>query len=297
MSVYKPLLDKSEPVDINLKGFDMSLMTTFQPVILCCGARGSGKSTLVKDILYHHHAAGAPRIVIFSDTESVNGFFSEFIPGICIHSPVTIEGIKNVWEKQKDIAMKKRLKQIPETTDTRLIIVADDLAYNKKLMNNESFREVCLAGRHYGVTLIITVQYLIDLSVSMRSNVDFAFFLSENNQKNREKIFLNYCSCFDELKLFNAVFTTCTENRGCFVVNRKSAVGTIEETVSWYKADHTIQFKYGSPELWSFNKRRYLSDEEKYLMKQQRELETNENGQEHDLTKTKRTSLIRITKN
>jgi hypothetical protein len=283
-------------IDINLRQFDMNLLTgSFQPVILIAAQRGAGKSCLVKDILYHFHQAGAPRIVVFSDTEVVNGFFGSFVPAVCVHSPVTIDAIKTVWENQKELAMKKRLNQLPENTNIRLIIVADDLGHNKKLLNNEFFRECLLAGRHYDVVIIITVQYLIDLSVSLRSNVDFAFFLAESNQKNRQRIFDNFCTCFDDIKTFNAVFTTCTEDRGVFVVNRKSAVATLEETINWYKADITREFKFGSPESWQFNKRRFISDEEKFLQQQQQknQLAT----AQHDLSKNTRNSIIRITKN
>lgn len=248
----------------------MEKLCTYNPTIIVVGARGSGKSVAMKDIMYRFHLAGVPRCVVFSMTEGANGFFSSFVPSICIYCPVTIESITSVWEQQKVLALKKRLKQIPEDVNIRLIMILDDIAFDKKLLKCKCLQEIFLNGRHYDCILILSLQYIMSLDVAMRSNADLGVFLADSNGKNRERIFANFANCFDELKTFNAVFGTCTENHEAFLIYRKGKSNSVSDSCFYYKADNKLAFEFGSPDVWRFNRRRYLSEEDKFLQQQQR---------------------------
>ena len=47
------------------------------------GKRGTGKSSLVKDLLYYHQTI--PIASVISATEHANKFYSTFVPSIFIH--------------------------------------------------------------------------------------------------------------------------------------------------------------------------------------------------------------------
>jgi|LauGreDrversion4_2_1035121.scaffolds.fasta_scaffold67209_2 hypothetical protein len=47
------------------------------------GKRGTGKSSLVKDLLYYH--SSIPIASVISATEHANRFYGDFVPGIFIH--------------------------------------------------------------------------------------------------------------------------------------------------------------------------------------------------------------------
>lgn len=258
--------------------FDMAKMTKKNPCVLLCGARGSGKSVLLKDILYRFHQAGIPRACIFSQTEGANHFFSDFIPGVFVHGSIDVPSLTRVFENQKDLFIRKELKQVPQEANIRLVLVLDDCAYDKKIMNSKVLREIFFNGRHYGIILIVTLQYLMALQVDMRSNVDTVFFLAENVKKNRERIHDQFCAFFDEYSEFQAVFTTCTSNYEAFVVNNRKGLGNDPTNyVHWYKADNAVEYKFGPEVLWSFHNRKYESESEKYL-RQQKEAEQRRNG-------------------
>jgi len=254
--------------EVTISQINWGPLLQLHPTIIICGARGSGKSVMVKDIMFEAHKIGVPRCVVFSQTEGANSHFASFVPGICVHCPITVEAVANVWASQKELAIKKRIGQLPPETNISLMMVMDDAAFNKKLIASPSLREVFLNGRHSSITLIMTLQYLMDLPVSMRSNADIGVFLNDTNQKNRERIFNNFCGCFSDFYTFNRTFADCTENNEAFCVNRKAKSNAISDCVNYYKARFNLDFKFGAPETWVYHNRRFLSEEEEYLQKQ-----------------------------
>ena len=84
--------------NIQLKKFDMS---SIKPDKVCVfiGKRETGKSFLVKDLLFYHR--NLPVGTVISATESANCFYGNIIPPIFIHDEYNAEIIANVLKKQK----------------------------------------------------------------------------------------------------------------------------------------------------------------------------------------------------
>ena len=53
------------------------------PVIVMIGRRDTGKSFLVRDLLYYHQ--DVPIGTVISGTEAGNGFYAEHVPKLFIH--------------------------------------------------------------------------------------------------------------------------------------------------------------------------------------------------------------------
>ena len=73
---------------LELKKFDMSYITFKKeenkgPVVVLIGRRDTGKSFLVRDLLYHHR--NIPLGTVISGTEAGNGFYSQHVPKLFIH--------------------------------------------------------------------------------------------------------------------------------------------------------------------------------------------------------------------
>ena len=268
--------------EYSLAKFNPSKMMSGHHVIFISGARGSGKSVLIKDLLHHYHKAGFPRCAIFSATESSTGYFESFVPGLFIFSPTKIEDLQAVYEKQKELKMRQEMNSIPKDLDLRLVIVLDDLGFNKKLMNSSLLREITMNSRHYHVTLILTVQYVMSLDVAMRSNADFAFIFNDTGKKSRERIFEQFCGFLDSYLQFNALFTSCTTGYECMVINCRNRSGRVEDSIYFYCADAKGAYQFGSPTLWNYHSRHYLSPGEKFLkeqrQKRQREISNKGHG-------------------
>ena len=67
--------------------------------------------------------------------------------------------------------------------------------------------------------------------------------LKDNILENKQKIWKHLFGIFPTFDAFNEVFTQCTENYGCLVLNGRSTSNKIEETVFWYKAKPNRKFK------------------------------------------------------
>ena len=89
--------------NIKLKKFDMNRINK-RNVIALLGRRGTGKSTLVKDILYY--VRDIPVGTVISPTEEVNRFYSDIIPPIFIHGGYNPAVVEKFVERQKFISKK-----------------------------------------------------------------------------------------------------------------------------------------------------------------------------------------------
>ena len=87
-------------MSINLKKFNMNMITDDKVVVLI-GKRETGKSFLVKDLLYHHKKL--PVGTVISGTEGANAFYSKIMPNIFIHGEFRKEIIQNVLKRQKKV--------------------------------------------------------------------------------------------------------------------------------------------------------------------------------------------------
>ena len=74
------------------------------PVIVMLGKRGTGKSILIKDLLFHHQ--DIPIGTVISGSEDGNHFFRSLVPRLFIHNEYNTGIIENIIKRQKE-AMKK----------------------------------------------------------------------------------------------------------------------------------------------------------------------------------------------
>ena len=86
-------------MSLELKKFDMKNITfksndTKGPVIFLIGRRDTGKTFLVKDLLYYHQ--DVPIGTVISGTEEGNGFYSKLVPKLFIHNEYNTAIIENI---------------------------------------------------------------------------------------------------------------------------------------------------------------------------------------------------------
>ena len=74
-------------------------------VIVFIGKRETGKSFLVRDLLYYHQ--NIPIGCIISGTEGANSFYSKIFPSIFIHNEYRPEIIQNFLKRQKLVITQK----------------------------------------------------------------------------------------------------------------------------------------------------------------------------------------------
>ena len=96
-------------MSLQLKRFDPSKMGD-DKVCVFIGKRGTGKSTLVTDILWHkkHLPAG----IAMSGTEEGNGYYKQFIPDLFVFSDYNREAIEKLIERQKKLVSTGRASPV-----------------------------------------------------------------------------------------------------------------------------------------------------------------------------------------
>jgi hypothetical protein len=235
-------------MNLKLKKFDMASIKD-DKVVVFIGKRETGKSFLVKDLLWHHR--DLPVGTVISGTEGANQFYSKTVPPIFIHDEYTPEIINNFVKRQKKL-VNKQVKGDPEyrNIDVRAFLILDDCLYDNSWVKDKNIRALFMNGRHYKAFFIITMQYALGIPPNLRTNVDYVFVLREPYHSNRKKLFEQYCGMFPSYEFFCNVMDQCTENFECLVINNNAKSNKLEDQVFWYKAEPHPDFRLGAEILW-----------------------------------------------
>lgn len=235
------------------------------PVIVMIGRRDTGKSFLVRDLLFYHQ--DIPIGTVISGTEAGNGFYSEHVPKLFIHEEYNTVLIENVLRRQKTV-LKQMNKEMATynrcSIDPRAFVILDDCLYDASWSRDKMMRLLFMNGRHWKIMLIITMQYPLGIPPNLRTNIDYVFILREPYLTNRKRIWENYCSMFPTLESFCSVMDQTTENYECLVINNNAKSNKLNDQIFWYKASDHPKFRLGSKEFWELSKNLGSDDEEEY---------------------------------
>lgn len=233
------------------------------PVIVLIGRRDTGKSYLVRDLLYYHQ--DIPIGTVISGTEAGNGFYSEHVPKLFIHDEYNSAIIENILKRQKQVLkqMKKEIQTYKRSTiDPRAFVILDDCLYDASWTRDKMMRLLFMNGRHWKIMLIITMQYPLGIPPNLRTNIDYVFILREPYIKNRRIIHENYAGMFPTFESFAQIMDQCTENYECLVINNNAKSNRLSDQIFWYKAEPHGAFKLGAKEFWELSKDLNSDDED-----------------------------------
>lgn len=247
-------------MNLDLKKFDMKNIRfkpdeNKGPVVVLIGKRDTGKSFLVRDLLYYQQ--DIPIGTVISGTEEGNGFYGKMVPKLFIHNEYNSAIIENILKRQRTVLkqVKKEMETYKRTNiDPRAFVILDDCLYDNTWSRDKLMRLLFMNGRHWKVMLIITMQYPLGIPPTLRTNIDYVFILRENYIANRKRIYENYAGMFPTFEAFCYVMDQCTENYECLVINNNSKSNKLNEQVFWYKAENHGDFRLGSKEFWELSK-------------------------------------------
>ncbi len=251
--------------NFTLKKFDINMIkdrcemdSRKSPMMVVIGKKDTGKSFLVRDILFQTQQY-FPVGTVISATEIANEFFQNMVPSKLIHDKYKPEIVQNVIRRQAGIKQRrnddKKAKGGSSNIDPRAFLILDDCLYDaKSWINEESTRFVFMNGRHIDLMTIITMQYPLGITPNLRTNVDFVFILRENILGNRRRIYENYAGMFPTFEMFCDFMDQCTENYECLVICNNVSSNRLEDQVFWYKADDHPPFRLCDSSLWVDNR-------------------------------------------
>ena len=218
------------------------------PVICIIGKRNTGKSEVIRTLLYHNKQI--PTGIIISPTEMGNKFYGSFCPDSFIHHRFDPDVLGRIIDRQR-----KRVSKYGKIPKNNLFVILDDCMYeSKEICGNTYIKEIFRNGRHFQITIIVTAQYVMDLPVALRSNIDYIFCMRENNVANIERLYRSFFGIFPTKVSFAQAFGVVTENYGAIVCDNLSRSNRIDECVYWFRALYPCPlFRRGSAKFWKFH--------------------------------------------
>jgi hypothetical protein len=142
---------------LELKKFNMRDITfrpdeNKGPVVVLIGRRDTGKTFLVRDLLFYHQ--DIPIGTVISGTEAGNGFYKEHVPKLFIHDEYNTVLIENILRRQKAVMkqMKKEIDTYKRTTiDPRAFVIMDDCLYDQTWTRDKMMRLLFMNGKMFAV--------------------------------------------------------------------------------------------------------------------------------------------------
>ncbi len=248
-------------MSLNLRKFDMRNIPQ-DAVCVFIGRRRTGKSTLVKDLLFHHQ--NLPIGTVISGTEEGNGFYGRLVPPVFIHNEFNPVILANFVKRQRSIVAQIQKEQgegRQSRIDPRAFLILDDCMYDDSWAHDRNIQYLFMNGRHVKVFFLITMQYPLGIQPALRTNVDYVFILREPYQTNRERIYKNYGAAFPSFEFFCQVMDQCTQNYECLVINNNTQSNKLEDSVFWYKADMHPDFRIGAQQFWQMSAESYQQEQ------------------------------------
>lgn len=185
--------------------------------ICIIGKRGTGKSTLITDILKNKSSDFINNSLIISAKENCEKFYKNKFPKTKILSDLDKNIIKNYLENGKQGA-----------------IVLDDCYISKKqIMKNEILKNLINNSKNYNKSLILTLQFAQEIG----RNFDLIFLLNEETFMNQKKLYHDYGRMFSNLQSFKQTLEKYTNDYGSLVIINNSTSEKLEDKIMWYKTD------------------------------------------------------------
>lgn len=245
--------------EIKLKKFNPQTIDPCR-TLLMVARRGSGKSFLIRDILYTLKDK-LPFGIAFNGTESSNHYYSEMMPKSFIYEDFDPEVLRKFVLRQT-YATQQRQK------NPQGFVIFDDMMYcQRNLIKDPNVRALIFNGRHINALVLQTQQFSLEIPPAIRTNIDYVFAFRDVVVSNVERLWRHYFGVFPDLATFRAVFNSVTDDYGCLVLDNTIKATTIEECCYWYKAKPRPKFTVCSKSVWKLDKKIYNQSHDKILLK------------------------------
>lgn len=212
-------------------------------VFLIIGKRGSGKSILLRDLLYRYRS-NIDFALAMTQTVPTRDMLCKHIA----KPYVRLGGYdENVAERFLDICTK--ISADKRDQPRHMALVLDDCmgSDSGRFLKGKVITDLCLNGRHYHSALMLTTQYALMVPPAVRANCDYVFVLAETSVIVRKKIYQQFFGIFTTFAEFDQYFKVATENHSALVLDATTGSNKVKDCVFWYKADKHLpdDFKIG----------------------------------------------------
>jgi GTPase SAR1 family protein len=185
--------------EVELQKFDMKQIPQ-DAVCVFIGRRHTGKTTLVRDLLFHTKKDGNE--AVFHD----------------VYDPLVLEN----YIKQRNVG----------GNSLTPFVVLDDCLYADSWTHNTHIHALFASG-----SLLLTMQYPLPIPKALKRTIRYVFLLREPFLTNRVRIFDNYGHAFPSFEVFSQIMDHYTNNYNCIVIDTSSKSTNLEDCIFWYNAE------------------------------------------------------------
>jgi hypothetical protein len=227
---------------LNIKKYDPKTAPQHM-VMVAIAKRRSGKSFLVKDWLYNHKDRFFAGIVM-SGTEEGNRFYEREvgIPPSFIYNDFDERALQRLVDRQRAMTIDGTAKSV--------YVILDDLAFDRKVWSKPLIRQLLMNGRHWKISVYISLQYFLEVSPAFRANIDIIVLLKDN--LHREKLYKTFFQMLPNFGTFNQIMDACTADYRALILDNSSNSTKINDCIFWYKAKARPPFKIGHSMFYDY---------------------------------------------
>ncbi len=244
---------------VKIRELNLDLISPSSPLsedgskIVVIGSSGSGKSTIIKSLIYNKHKLIPAGMVMCGSEDAVNekSKYGRYIPNSFVHNRFDEEAVCAFIKRQK-LAKQQNL------ANPWAFLLLDDVTDDPKIFNTRLFHDIFKMGRHWKMLFILSLQYSMDIRPALRAQITGTFILRESNLKVRKSLFENYAGIIPDFATFCDILDQLTGDYTALYIHNATQSNNWEDNIFWYKAKPIpAGFKFGGKDYWRFHEERY----------------------------------------
>jgi hypothetical protein len=177
--------------------------------------RNSGKSCLLK-YLVEHEKHCFDKIFVICPTESINRFYKDIVDENCL-----FDSYQESWTEQLISSLTKINADTKPEERKKVLLIYDDILSDIDFHQSPAIKKIFTRGRHVGLSIICTCQYLYQLPPICRSNCDYVLVGQMNNQS-KNLLCDEFLAGSLDRKQFIDLYNKCTRDYNFLIINNNS---------------------------------------------------------------------------
>ncbi len=213
------------------------------PAIICNGKRRSGKNYLTRDLCYNYFRGKVENVFLFSPTSEIAINSCDFVPYEYRYPEYNMDIVDMILKRQEHLIK----NSLNKPNKHKILLILDDLQASNDGKKRRHIEKLFLTARHFRISLIVNFQFpKVDMSPTIRDNVDVIFVFQQNNFNNKELFVLQYLNTDDKKNAGYELINKYAEGYQVLVIMNTITSNSYEDFCFYYTAEAVPQkFKIG----------------------------------------------------